>query len=160
MTYFTDAQMRDILRVSASDGCRSQQSPHDTAQENTKLDRAVADAELEATTRDYRAKQPHNFDATGAEESNEPLICALCGLDIKNEIYKARAILSIDGSHACALLGKNLQEGEAEFVEIIYPDGKNASDAYKPERAAAFRALYKLRKRLGIEITYALGQGL
>ena len=71
-----------------------------------------------------------------------------------------RALLSIDGSHACALLGENIQEGEAEFVEITYPDGKGASDAYKHERAAAFRALYKLRERLGIEITYALGQGL
>ena len=72
----------------------------------------------------------------------------------------ARAVLSIDGNYACALLGENLQEGEAEFVEIIYPDGKNASDAYKWERAAAFRALYKLRERLGTEITYALGEGL
>ena len=103
---------------------------------------------------------PHNFDATGAEESNEPLICALCGLDIKNEIHKARAVLSIDGSHACALLGENIQDGEVEFVEIVYPDGKNASDAYKHEKAAAFRALYKLRERLGIDITSALGKGL
>ena len=72
----------------------------------------------------------------------------------------ARAVLSIDGSHACALLGENIQEGEVEFVEIVYPDGKNASDAYRHERVAAFAALNNLRKRLGIEITYALGQGM
>lgn len=71
-----------------------------------------------------------------------------------------RAILNIDGSHACALLGENIQDGEAEFVEIVYPNGKNASDAYRYERKAAFVALNNLRKRLGIEITYALGQGL
>lgn len=29
-----------------------------------------------------------------------------------------RAILSVDGNCGCALLGENLQEGEAEFVEI------------------------------------------
>ena len=71
-----------------------------------------------------------------------------------------RALLSIDGSHACALLGENLQDGEAEFVEIVYPDGKNASNSYLHERAAAFKALHNLRARLGLEITYALGAGL
>jgi hypothetical protein len=84
--------------------------------------------------------------------------------EVKDALYSEaelqRALLSIDGSHACALLGENIQEGEAEFVEIIYPDGKSASDAYKHERKAAFMALNKLRERLGIEITYALGQGL
>jgi hypothetical protein len=81
-------------------------------------------------------------------------------LDIENDIHKARAILKIDGSHACALLGDNIQDGEAEFVEIIYPNGKNSSDSYKHERASAFRALHRLRDRLGINITYALGEGL
>ena len=105
-------------------------------------------------------RQYHNFDATGEEESNEPLICSFCGLDIENDIHKARAVLSIDGSHACALLGENVQDGESEFVEIVYPDGKNASDAYKHERTHAFRALHRLRERLGINMTYALGAGL
>jgi hypothetical protein len=72
----------------------------------------------------------------------------------------ARALLSIDGSHACALLGENLQDGEAEFVEIVYPDGKNASNSYLHERKAAFKALHNLQARLGLEITYALGSGL
>lgn len=71
-----------------------------------------------------------------------------------------RAILSIDGSHACALLGINLQEGESEFGEIVYPDGKDAGGAWKHERTAALKALSNLRKRLGVEITYALGYGL
>ena len=63
------------------------ESSHDTWQENNRLDRAIAEAEIEATTRDYRAKQPHRFDSTGADESNEPLICALCGLDVNNKIH-------------------------------------------------------------------------
>lgn len=36
----------------------------------------------------------HEFDATGAGESNEPLICALCGLDIKNKIHKSKTLAS------------------------------------------------------------------
>ena len=53
--------------------------------------------------------------------------------------------LTIDGNCACALLGKNLQEGEAEFVEI----GKEPSDAgYNTAvRKATVRALRRLTAR-------------
>ena len=69
----------------------------------------------------------------------------------------ARAVLSLDGDCGCALLGVNLQEGEAEFVKVDY---STSMPDWRAERAAAFRALIKLRERLGIEITYAIGQGL
>ena len=71
-----------------------------------------------------------------------------------SEFY--RAVLSIDGDCACALLGPNIQEGEAEFVKIDYSAHYLKSHA---ERAAAYKALVALRKRLGIEITYAMGAG-
>ena len=69
----------------------------------------------------------------------------------------ARAVLSLDGDCACALLGPNLQEGEAEFVKVDY---STSLPEWKAERRAAFLALEALRKRLGIEITYAIGDGL
>ena len=71
-----------------------------------------------------------------------------------------RAVLSVDGDSACALLGENLQEGEAEVVKIEYTEGKNDYNGYIYERRAAFEALHRLRNRLGMHITYALGRGL
>ena len=67
-----------------------------------------------------------------------------------------RAVLSIDGECACALLGTNLQEGEAEFVKIDYDSPPLRSQA---ERKAAFLALQALRERLGTDLTYAMGAG-
>jgi len=49
-------------------------------------------------------------------------------------------IVSIDGNAACALLGEDLQNGEAEF-EAIGDDGN--------EKLAKKRALDKLRARCG-----------
>jgi len=64
-----------------------------------------------------------------------------------------RAQLGIDGNCGFALLGPDLQEGEAEFVEIakapdtgvglVVPTGKHAA-----ELAACRKALALLRKRL------------
>lgn len=56
-----------------------------------------------------------------------------------------RIELSLDGSHACALLGSNLQEGEAEFAPI--EGWPNAT--YKQEHAAMSAAYEALAKRLG-----------
>ena len=56
-----------------------------------------------------------------------------------------RAKVGIDGSHGFALLGDNLQEGEAEFVAI---EGWPRA-TYKQERAAWGSALRKLEDRLG-----------
>lgn len=53
-----------------------------------------------------------------------------------------RAELGIDGNCGYALLGPNLQEGEAEFVEIEAPFDSLA------EKRACKKALDKLRERL------------
>lgn len=56
-----------------------------------------------------------------------------------------RIEISIDGDHACALLGPNLQEGEAEFAPIEgWPKA-----TYKQEHAAMSAAYEKLAKRIG-----------
>lgn len=74
----------------------------------------------------------------------------------------ARAVLSIDGDYACALLGENIQDGECEFVKVNYPDGINrgTSGSNLAERIAASQAFRKLRKRLEIPMTYAYGIGI
>lgn len=63
-----------------------------------------------------------------------------------------RAILSVDGNAGCALLGENLQEGEAEFVEVQQRSGEYLYEAEVRACCAAFR---KLKQRLGIPMTYA-----
>lgn len=55
-----------------------------------------------------------------------------------------RAELGIDGNCGYALLGANLQEGEAEFVEIADPEN-TSGDEYK---IACKKALQALRQRL------------
>jgi hypothetical protein len=62
--------------------------------------------------------------------------------------------LFIDGNAGCALLGLNLQEGEAEFVEV----GPHLKDdtASSPERRAMTQALRKLKERCGgVALPYA-----
>lgn len=56
-----------------------------------------------------------------------------------------RVELGIDGNCGYALLGVNLQEGEAEFVEI--PSTKHMEEA---KVWACKEALKNLRKRLGM----------
>lgn len=56
-----------------------------------------------------------------------------------------RAELGIDGNCGFALLGRDLQEGEAEFVEIEYT---SKDDRLSDELRACKRALVKLKKRL------------
>lgn len=72
-----------------------------------------------------------------------------------------RAELGIDGNCGFALLGRDLQEGEAEFVEIpaVQPDNSTHHERYTQERTmerrqgarlwAAKQALFRLRARLG-----------
>lgn len=65
-----------------------------------------------------------------------------------------RAVIGIDGNAGYALLGENLQEGEAEFVVVPAPDGtRNKSER---ERCAATQALRALETRLGRRLGYAL----
>ena len=63
-----------------------------------------------------------------------------------------RAELSVDGNCGCALLGENLQEGEAEFVEVEQRPGEFL---YEAEVRACWAAFKKLKERLGKDLTYA-----
>ena len=63
--------------------------------------------------------------------------------------------LSIDGDHACALLGENLQEGEAEFVKV-----DDTKSRYS-KNIAARKALKALCDRLGKgQLGYYVGEGV
>jgi hypothetical protein len=57
-----------------------------------------------------------------------------------------RVILSVDGNAGCALLGENLQEGEAEFV-VVEPRPDEV--IYKAEVRACGAAFNALKLRLG-----------
>lgn len=64
-----------------------------------------------------------------------------------------RAVIGVDGNCGFALLGENLQEGEAEFVEV--GERKDEHIDYARSRAAG-AALRKLESRLGKRLAYAL----
>lgn len=61
------------------------------------------------------------------------------------------ASLGIDGDKAYAVLGPDLQEGEAVFVAVRRKAGEALHDA---QRRAAHQALEKLEERLGCELVY------
>lgn len=68
-----------------------------------------------------------------------------------------RAIIGIDGNCGFALLGENLQEGEAEFVEIQCTEPKWTTAYSIAAQRAITQALRNLRKRLAPkEFGYAL----
>lgn len=66
-----------------------------------------------------------------------------------------RAVLGIDGNCGFALLGEDLQVGEAEFVEIPPDDGERSE--YRRECWAASQAFRNLQKRLGRQLSYYIG---
>ncbi len=73
-------------------------------------------------------------------------------------VVYTRAELGIDGNAGYALLGPNIQVGEAEFVTVEQDNNELLSHA---EMRAAKAALRKLRGRLGQpELSYYLGPGL
>ncbi len=77
---------------------------------------------------------------------------------ILNGVNYNRAELGIDGNAGYALLGPNIQEGEAEFVTVVQADDELLSSA---EMRAAKLALARLRGRLGMpNLSYYLGPGL
>jgi len=66
-----------------------------------------------------------------------------------------RAMLGVDGSCGFALLGENIQEGEAEFVEV---DNNNENLGSVNERIACGKAFDNLKKRLGrSDLSYWFG---
>lgn len=65
-----------------------------------------------------------------------------------------RAELGVDGNCGFALLGADIQAGEAEFVEIVMTEHGAVHD----QRMAAYEALKRLRTRLNKpELSYFLG---
>lgn len=84
---------------------------------------------------------------------------------------RERAELGIDGNCGFALLGANIQEGEAEFVEIpaVQPDNSTHHERYTQENTASRdqaaqlsackEALRRLRVRLGKpDLSYYFGR--
>lgn len=69
-----------------------------------------------------------------------------------------RAVLGIDGNCGYALIGVNLQEGEAEFVEIETEAERGTSEWNRAASIACSKAFLRLKERLAPEIiTFALG---
>ena len=69
---------------------------------------------------------------------------------------KRRAVLGVDGNAGFALIGLNLQEGEAEFISIEdAPDW--AETKFQREGWAATKAFRKLRDRLNRKFSYYIG---
>lgn len=66
-----------------------------------------------------------------------------------------RAELGIDGNCGFALVGEDLQSGEAEFEEF---DGEpGTSEGARQAKLAINRAYQRLKARLGRPISYFLG---
>ena len=63
-----------------------------------------------------------------------------------------RAILSVDGNCGCALLGENLQEGEAEFVEVA---PRKDEQLHEAEIRACWATFKKLKSRIDRPFSYA-----
>ena len=96
----------------------------------------------------------HDSDCALHNEPHAPN--GYCNCSKKAEQLQAdygRAQLGVDGNHGFALLGPNIQEGEAEFVEI--QSGREPDNVL----AACKVALGKLRDRLKLpEMNYYFGE--
>lgn len=68
-----------------------------------------------------------------------------------------RAELGIDGNCGFALLGEDLQVGEAEFEEIQGSDPDWSAEGVRQAKLAINRAFTRLRTRLGRPISYYIG---
>lgn len=66
-----------------------------------------------------------------------------------------RAELGVDGNCGFALLGPNLQEGEAEFEE--FSGDVRTSEGARQAKLAINRAFRRLKARIGRPISYYLG---
>lgn len=68
-----------------------------------------------------------------------------------------RAELGVDGNCGFALVGEDLQVGEAEFVEIQTDAPKPSARWERDAEIAATKALRKLEARLGEKLSYYIG---
>lgn len=66
-----------------------------------------------------------------------------------------RAELGIDGNCGFALVGPNLQEGEAEFEEFV--GNPATSEGARNAKFAINRAYQSLKSRIGRPISYYIG---
>lgn len=69
-----------------------------------------------------------------------------------------RAELGIDGNCGFALLGPNLQEGEAEFEEIRATELNPDPNSDGAKKQAIHRAYTRLKARIGRPISYFIGE--
>lgn len=63
-----------------------------------------------------------------------------------------RAVLGIDGNCGFALLGRNIQEGEAEFEE--FAGDVRTSEGRQAAKRAINKAYQRLKLRVGHPISY------
>ena len=69
-----------------------------------------------------------------------------------------RAELGIDGNAAFALVGEDIQSGEAEFETIRgYTGGPMNNEQYKEAKKAINRAFQRLKARYGGDLHYYIG---
>jgi len=73
-------------------------------------------------------------------------------MEIDGILYE-RAALGVDGNCAFALLGPNIQEGEAEFVEL--PENPSSDQI----RICCSQAWRTLKARLNQDFSYYFGPG-
>lgn len=69
-----------------------------------------------------------------------------------------RAELGVDGKCGFALLGPNIQEGEAEFEEIRATELNPDPNSDGAKKQAVNRAYTRLKARIGRPISYFLGE--
>lgn len=68
-----------------------------------------------------------------------------------------RAELGIDGNCGFALLGPNIQEGEAEFEEFRATTQNPDPNSDGAKKQAISRAYRRLKERIGRPISYYIG---
>ena len=104
----------------------------------------------EPTTYCYVCKEP--FDVY-REPSNRR--CDGCIDTLITE--HGRAELGVDGNAGFALLGSDIQEGEAEFVTVENSDPWRTKARAEAEGRAANKAYQNLKSRLGRTFSYYIG---
>ncbi len=80
-------------------------------------------------------------------------------MDIQQLKIDYSVALSMDGNCGCALLGPNLQDGEAEFVCIDDAPEVHKGNVKSCERWAMAQAHKRLCKRLGEQLRYHYTEG-
>jgi hypothetical protein len=90
------------------------------------------------------------------EKVVDPHCCAAGMCAREEDMAIERAELGIDGNCGFALIGENLQEGEAEFEE--FAGDPKTSEGMRQAKLAINRAYQRLKGRIGRPISYYLGE--